>query len=229
MKIDIASCPVGRFAVCEFLGSMFLVIAAVSPIILFTEILGASIALAVVADALAVGFILFALIEVFTPRCTAYFNPAVTLAMALAQKISWRRAGILGVNQICGGLAGVVLAHAMFYHEISRLVEISAIERSGGTYVAEVLGTFLLGLAIMQLGFEKPEKTPLAVGMLVGGMLLATSSTMFANPQVAIARMFTYCEAGIRPVDAGVFVIVEMVGAVLAVGVWRYIRRVSTQ
>lgn len=74
------------FNVCEFIGSMFLVIASVAPIILFDNILGAPIWIAVFADALAVGFVLFALIEIFGPICTAYFNPAVSIGLAINKK-----------------------------------------------------------------------------------------------------------------------------------------------
>ena len=80
------------FIVCEFIGSMFLVIAAVSPMILFIEVLQTNIAIAVVADALAVGFVLFALTEIFDPICTAYFNPVVTIGFAISKDITWSQA-----------------------------------------------------------------------------------------------------------------------------------------
>ncbi len=228
MTYNQKSCPIGPFIPCEYLGSMFLVIAAISPVILFNRILNAEMAIAVLADALAVGFILYALIEMFTPRCSAYFNPAVSVAMALDRRITWIQAFIYSVNQIAGGLTGMVLSHLMFYHEIPTIVAISDVQRYGGAYIAEILGTFLLVLAIFLLGKQKPEKIAQVVGLLVGGMLLATSSTMFANPQVTLARIFTYSAAGIRLFDGIVFILMEIIGAVLAVAVWRFITKVNS-
>ncbi len=81
--------PIVSQIVCEYLGSLFLVMAAISPIILFNQILDAGIALAVLADALAVGFILFVLIEMFGPISSAHFNPAVSIAMAVSGQMRW--------------------------------------------------------------------------------------------------------------------------------------------
>ncbi|MDI6889303.1 MAG: aquaporin, partial [Methanocellales archaeon] len=105
---------------CEFLGSMFLVMAAISPIILFRHRLETSIAIAVLADALAVGFILFALIEVFGPISGGHFNPAVSIAMALSKKMEWNLMAIYIIVQMAGGILGMLFSHLMFYHEISK-------------------------------------------------------------------------------------------------------------
>jgi glycerol uptake facilitator-like aquaporin len=204
---------------------MFLVIAAIAPMILFVDILDAGIAIAVVADALAVGFVLFALIELFNPICTAYFNPAVTLAFAADKKISWRQALGYSSSQILGGISGMLLSHLMFFHEIPTILTISEISRSGGTYIAEIIGTFFLIFAIFSLTFQKSDRVSLVIGLLVGGMLLATSSTMFANPQVTIARIFTYSKAGISLFDGIIFIIMELIGALLAIGIWKKVEK----
>jgi len=209
------------FNICEFIGSMFLVIAAVAPIILFNNILAAPIWIAVVADALAVGFVLFALIEIFGPICTAYFNPAVSISLAINKNISWAAAIKYSIIQILGGIAGLTATHLMFYDKIQTLFILSDIERSGGAYLGEVLGTFILVLCIFSLIHQKSNRISLVVGLLVGGMLLSTSSTMFANPQVSIVRVFTYSVAGIRPIDAIVFIAMELIGATLAAIIWR--------
>jgi glycerol uptake facilitator-like aquaporin len=209
------------FHLCEFLGSMFLVVASISPVILFYQILKTDLALAVLADAIAVGFILFALIEIFSPVCTSFFNPAVTVAFAIDGKLTWKQAGIYSINQIFGGLVGLLISQLMFYNQIPKLFVISNVNRSGGAFVAEILGTFFLVLAILSLVEQKSNKISLVVGFLVGGMVLATSSTMFANPQVTIARMFTYSAAGIAPLDGLVFIAMQILGAVLAILVWR--------
>lgn len=108
----------------------------------------------------------------------------------------------------------------MFYDKISKLIVLSSFERSGGTYFAEILGTFILVLCIFALVHQKSDRISLVVGLLVGGMLLSTSSTMFANPQVTIARMFTYSNAEVSPVNGIVFIIMELIGAVIAVFIW---------
>jgi glycerol uptake facilitator-like aquaporin len=212
------------FHLCEFLGSMLLVIAAISPVILFYQILKTDLALAVLADAIAVGFILFALIEIFSPVCTSFFNPAVAIAFAIDGKLTWKQAGIYSINQILGGLVGLLISQLMFYNQIPKLFVISNVTRSGGEFVAEILGTFFLVLAILSMVEQKSNKTSFVVGFLVVGMLLATSSTMFANPQVTIARMFTYSAAGIAPLDGLVFIAMQMFGAVLAILAWRSLR-----
>ncbi len=208
----------------EYLGSLFLVMAAISPIILFHQALEAGIGMAVLADALAVGFILFALIEVFGPISGAHFNPAVSLAMVLGGKIGWKRALIYILAQITGGLTGTVFSHLMFYHKIPKLIAVAEVTRTGGNYFAEILGTFILVLAILLLVHNQSGKLSLVVGLLVGGQLIATSSTMFANPQVTIARMFTYAAAGVMPADGAVFILMQIIGAGLAVLVFRAVK-----
>ena len=212
------------FHLCEFLGSMLLVIASISPVILFYGTLKTDIAFAVLADAIAVGFVLFASIEIFSPVCTAFFNPAVSIAFAIDGKLTWKQAGIYSVNQILGGLTGLLISQLMFFDKIPKLFAVSNIARSGGDFVAEILGSFVLVLAIFSLVEQKSNKTSFVVGFLVGGMVLATSSTMFANPQVTIARMFTYSAAGIAPVDGLVFIAMQIIGAILAVFAWRNMR-----
>jgi|SRR5208283_296403 len=112
----------------------------------------------------------------------------------------------------------------MFYDKIPKLFVISNITRSGGDFVAEILGTFFLVLALCSLAEQKSIKMSLVIGFLVGGMVLATSSTMFANPQVTIARLFTYSSAGIAPLDGLIFIAMQIIGAVLVVFAWRSMR-----
>ena len=199
--------------------------AAISPIILFNRVLNAGIALAVLADALGVGTILFALIEMFGPVSGAHFNPAVTLATVICGTMSWRRAALYILMQIGGGLTGMIFSHLMFYHEIPRLVAVSEVTRVGGNYFAEILCTFILILTILLLVQRRSKKISIVVGLLVGGQLIATSSTMFANPQVTLARMFTYSAAGVKPIDGMVFILMQVIGTVLAVLVFRTVYR----
>lgn len=215
--------PLRSRFIAELIGSMFLVMAAVSPIILFNDVLKSGIAIAVLADAIAVGFILFALIEIFGPISGAHFNPAVTIAMGLTQKLPFREIPNYIISQVIGGFFGAIFSHLMFYHEIPKLIEISENVRSGGNFLAEIFGTFILVLAIFLLIDHNSDKIGLIVGMLVGGELIATSSTMFANPQVTFARIFTHSAAGVRPIDGLIFIAMQLIGMGLAIIVWRSI------
>ena len=113
----------------------------------------------------------------------------------------------------------------MFFHEIPTLFEISDVTRSGGNYVSELLCTFILVLAILLLVAHQSSRISLVVGLLVGGQLIATSSTMFANPQVTLARIFTYAAAGVQPIDGLVFILMEILATMLAVAVFTVMRR----
>ena len=113
----------------------------------------------------------------------------------------------------------------MFYDIIPKFFILSSVERDGGTYFAEIIGTFVLLLCILSLVHQKSNRISLVVGLLVGGMLLSTSSTMFANPQVTIARMFTYSDAGISPINGLIFILMQLIGAFFAVFIWiRFIK-----
>ena len=150
--------------------------------------------------------------------------------MALTGHVKWRHAAIFLPAQIAGGLSGTILTHLMFYHENPRLIAISQLTRSSGNYCAEFLGTFILILAILMLTQYKSDKTALVVGLLVGGeKLIATSSTMFANPQVTLARIFTYSAAGVRPMDGFIFMLMELTGAVIAVLVFNVLKKTKTK
>jgi glycerol uptake facilitator-like aquaporin len=125
------------------------------------------------------------------------------------------------IVQILGGLVGLLISHAMYFDQISIIFTISTISRSGGAYLAEFLGTLLLVLSILILVNNKSDRSSFVVGILVGGMLIATSSTMFANPQVTLARIFTYSQAGISPLDALIFITMEIFGSFVATYVFK--------
>ena len=208
----------------EFLGSLLLVFTAISPIILGVNVLGADIAIAVLMDAIAVGFVLFVLIETLGPISGCHINPAVTLAFFLTRQISGKTAVLYIVVQIVGGLIGVFASHAMFIgQEFFQWIAISEVTRNGGAFFAEFMGTFTLILVIFGTIHNKSSQTALIIGLLVGGFLITTSSTMFANPQVSIARIFTWAAAGVRPTDALIFVAVQLIAAVFATKVSEFL------
>jgi glycerol uptake facilitator-like aquaporin len=200
----------------EFIGSHFLVVAAISPTILGYNVLGASISLTVFMDAIAVGFVLFALIETLGPISGCHINPAVTLAFMVTKNTSLREGSLYMTVQFLGGFIGTISSHLMFYQIVPTFITVSTISRPAGCYYAEFLGTFVLVLTVFLCGKNKPRFTGLAIGLLVGGLLITTSSTMFANPDVTVARVFTYAIAGVSPFDASMFIVAEIIGALAA-------------
>ena len=205
----------GRQLTAEFFGSLILVFTAISPIILGFNVLEAGIGIAVLMDAIAVGFVLFVLIETLGPISGCHLNPAVTVAMLYAKKID--RSSAIGfiIVQTVGGLLGMFASHIAFLgHDFFQWVAVSEVTRNGGAFFAEFIGTFMLIVVIFGTIRNKSTQAGLIIGLLVGGFLITTSSTMFANPQVTLARMFTWAAAGIRPADAMVFIVVQFAAAI---------------
>ena len=204
----------GRQLSAEFFGSLILVFTAISPIILGYNVLDTGIGLAVLMDAVAVGFVLFVLIETLGPISGCHLNPAVTLAMVVAKQIDSHTATRYVVVQIVGGLLGTLASHAMFIgHDFFQWIAISEVARGGGAFFAEFVGTFTLIVVIFGTIRNQSTQAGLIIGLLVGGFLITTSSTMFANPQVTLARIFTWAMAGVRPLDALIFIVVQIVAA----------------
>jgi glycerol uptake facilitator-like aquaporin len=209
--------------VAEFLGSLFLVTAAITPMILFPIILESGIGVAVLADALAVGFVLSVLIEMFGPISGAHFNPVVSIMMTQLNRMSASKAGEYIFAQVLGGFTGLICSHLMFFHDKQILIQVSEKSRGGGNYLGEILGTLILLLAILTLIKNENPRIGQNIGILVGGQLLATSSTMFANPMITLVRTFTYSAAGIRPIDSVAFIVMEFIGLGLALFIWKHL------
>jgi len=205
----------------EFIGSLFLVVAAVSPIILFTMVFETHIGIALIANAIAVAWVLFALIEMFGSISGAHFNPVVTMVMVLNKKIDCLKAGMYVLVQIAGGISGIIVTHLMFLGDVEYLIAVSDKVRTDYKYFSEIVGTFILVFAILLLVKLKSARIPIVVSFLVGGMVMSTYSTMFANPQVTIARMFTNTASGIRPLDGLIFIAMQIIGALLAFLVYK--------
>jgi len=221
--------PQKQQLLAEFIGSMFLVMTAVSSMMMFTYVLEAPKGVAVFANAVSVSFVLCVLIEMFNPISGAHFNPVVTMVMLLEKKIEPLKALAYVLCQFVGGIAGTMFSHLMFFDEVGGLFSISDNVRSGYVFFGEFFGTFILVLAILMLAVAKSGRMPIIIGFLVGSQVMATSSTMFANPQVTLARMFTDTVSGIRPIDGMVFIAVQVMGALLAYVVWRVVLRRDSQ
>ena len=214
------SYDLGRRVAAEALGTAILVATVVGSGIM-AETLTKDVALALLGNTLPTGAILVVLITILGPISGAHFNPAVTAVFALRQEISSRDALAYVVAQIVGGILGTLLAHAMF---AMPLVAFSLKVRTGGAqWLAEAVAAF--GLVATILGGLRFQKTaiPWLVGLYITAAYWFTASTSFANPAVAIARSFTNTFSGIRPVDLPGFIVAELLGAVLALGLMTWL------
>lgn len=205
--------------VSEFLGTLLLLATVVGSGIMGETLSGGNIAVALLANALATGAMLFVLISVFGPISGAHFNPVVTAAMFITGRISGRSACLYVIAQVIGALLGVLLAHQMFDQS---LLQISTKIRWGdGQWVSEFTATFGLVLLILALLKQKPDAIPQAVALYIVGAYWFTASTSFANPAVTLARGFTNSFAGIAPSGIFAFVLAQCAGTVCAVVVAR--------
>lgn len=201
----------GRIAVAELLGTAFLLAAVVGSGIMAERLAGGNVAIALLANTIATGAALVALILTFGPISGAHFNPAVTLGQAVAGVLPWRGVPLYLVSQLVGGLLGVATAHLMFGYAVffpSRHV------RSGWPQIfSEFIATFGLLTVIWCCSRFRPSAVPLAVGTYIVAAYWFTASTSFANPAVTIARAASDTFAGIRPVDVPGFIGAQLAGA----------------
>jgi len=172
------------------------------------------VALSLLSNTIPTGAMLVVLITTLGPISGAHFNPAVTVVFGLRREIGWLAALGYIAMQLLGGLAGTLVAHAMFDLP---LLEVSATIRSGqGQWVAELVATFGLVFTILAGMRFRGEAIPWLVGLYITAAYWFTASTSFANPAVAVARAFSNTFAGIRPSDVPAFIAAELAGALLA-------------
>jgi glycerol uptake facilitator-like aquaporin len=202
-----------RRLAAEALGTALLVATVVGSGIM-AESLTKDVALALLGNTLPTGAILVVLITILGPISGAHFNPAVTMVFALRRELSTRDALGYVLAQIAGGVAGTLLAHAMF---ALPLWDASLKVRTGGPqWLAEGVAAFGLLVTILAgLKFNRPA-VPWLVGLYITAAYWFTSSTSFANPAVAIARSLTNTFSGIRPLDLPGFILAELSGAAIA-------------
>ena len=203
-----------RAALAEAIGTALLLAAVVGSGIMGERLAQGNVALALLANSLATGFALVALIVAFAARSGAHFNPVVTLAFALRAGFPWRRVPGYVVAQFAGAFLGVLAAHAMF--DLA-LLQVSPTARTGlGQWWSEVVATFGLVLIVMSCRRNPPWSAPIAVGAYIAAAYWFTASTSFANPAVTLARGFTATFSGIEPSGIGGFVLAQLIGAALA-------------
>ena len=198
----------------EALGTALLLIAVVGSGIMAETLSGGNVGLALLANAIATGCMLYAIITTLGPVSGAHFNPAVTLAFALRGEISPNDAGAYAAVQIAGGILGVWAAHLMFDLTI---LQTSTTERaSPGLWASELIATFGLLFVIFGGLKSRPEAVPTLVALYITGAYWFTSSTSFANPAVTIARGFSDTFAGILPAHVPVFIAMQLAAVVVA-------------
>lgn len=201
--------------VAEAIGTAFLLLAVVGSGIMAERLSGGNIAIALLANAIATGGALIALIHTFGPISGAHFNPVVTLAIAWRDKLRRNDVALYLVAQFAGAWLGVVAAHLIFSMP---LIELSTKARSGLPLMAsEFIATFGLLAVILAGDRTRPEAVPFSVAAYITGAYWFTSSTSFANPAVTVARAFTESFAGIRLADAPFFILAQLAAALAAV------------
>jgi glycerol uptake facilitator-like aquaporin len=210
-----------RRAVAEFLGTGLLVAAVVGSGIMGERLAAGNVAIALLANTVATGAALVALILTFGPISGAHFNPVVTLADAWEDGIPWTEASSYVLAQILGGAGGALCAHLMFGLSV---VSISQHARSGpAQWFSEFVATFGLLSVIWGCSRLRSNAVPFAVGAYITAAYWFTASTSFANPAVTIARCLSDTFAGIRPVDVPWFVFAQFLGGFAATLVFRWL------
>lgn len=211
-----------RKLTAETLGTGLLVAVVVGSGIMGEQLAGGNVALALLANAIATGAALVVLILIFAPISGAHFNPIVSLSFAIQGKMRWSEVLAYVAVQVSGGVAGTVMAHLMFDLP---LITASVHERTGlGMWTGEIVASFGLLATILGCLRNRPEAIPYAVGLFITSAYWFTSSTSFANPAVTIARSLTDTFSGIRPDDVLGFLASQIIGALLATGLfyWLY-------
>ena len=197
----------------EGLGTALLLATVVGSGIM-AERLTADVALALLCNTIPTGAILFVLITVLGPVSGGHFNPAVSLVATLRRELPWTEAMLYGLAQVAGGVAGMLMAHAMF--ELPLWQWGSQMRSGGGQWLSEGMATFGLVLVIL-LGMRlRATAVPALVGLYITAAYWFTASTSFANPAVTLARALTESFSGIRPVDAPGFIAAQLAGAIIA-------------
>ena len=182
---------------------------------------GGNVAIALLANTIATGSALSALILAFGPISGAHLNPAVTLADAWHGGIAWRHVPVYLTAQILGAFSGVALAHLMFGEP---LFSASRHVRAGAPQLfSEFIATFGLLSVIWGCVRSRPEFVAFAVGAYITGAYWFTASTSFANPAVTLARAASDTFAGIRPTDVPGFVLAQLAGAAAATAIFRWL------
>ncbi|HEU0178567.1 MAG TPA: MIP/aquaporin family protein [Blastocatellia bacterium] len=216
-----------RKAASEATGTALLLATVIGSGIMGERLSGGNVAIALLANTLATGAALVALILTFGHISGAHFNPAVTLADASQGGVPWREVPVYIAAQVSGAFLGVAAAHLMFSEP---LFSVSIRTRSGAAQMfSEFVATFGLLSVIWGVTRRRADAAPFAVGAYITAAYWFTASTSFANPAVTLARAFSNTFAGIRPTDAPGFILAQLIGAAAATLLFRRLAPALTE
>ena len=216
-----------RRVVAEGLGTALLLAVVVGSGIMAERLAGGNVAIALLANTIATGAGLVALILAFGPISGAHFNPAVTLADAWQGGLAWKHVPAYISVQILGAFAGVAAAHLMFGEP---LFSASQHARAGYAQMwSEFVATFGLLAVVLGCVNSRASVVPFAVGAYISAAYWFTASTSFANPAVTLARAASDTFAGIRPSDAPGFIVAQLLGAWAATALFRWLQPPTSQ
>ena len=205
-----------RRLAAEAIGTALLLAAVVGSGVMAERLAGGNAAVALLANAIATGAMLYVLIAMLAPLSGAHFNPVVTLAMALRRELAPAEAAAYIAVQLAAAVAGVMLAHAMF--DLPLLQESTKARTGAGQWLAEAVATG--GLILTIFGTRRlPGQTAACVALYITAAYWFTASTSFANPAVTLARALTDTFAGIAPGGAPMFIAAQVIGALIALAV----------
>jgi glycerol uptake facilitator-like aquaporin len=214
-----------RRVVAEFTGTALLLAAIVGSGIMGERLAGGNVALALLANSIAVGAALVALISTFGPISGAHFNPAVTVSDAICGGIRWPEVPAYIAAQIFGAFLGTAIANLMFNLP---LFFASQKTRNGHSQLlSEFVATFGLLAVIWGCSRLRAAITPFAVAAYIVAAFWFTASTSFANPAVTLARSMSDTFAGIRPVDTPGFIAAQFAGAIVATFLFRWLLKIA--
>jgi glycerol uptake facilitator-like aquaporin len=205
--------------VAEAIGTAFLLIGVVGSGIMADALSPDNTGVALLANAIATGCILYVIITLLGPISGAHFNPAVSLAFMLRGELSVAHALPYIIVQISAGIVGVWIAHLMF--DLTVLQTSTTLRTGASQWVSEIVATFGLLFVILGGLRHAPTAIPTLVAIYITGAYWFTSSTSFANPAVTIARSLTDTFAGILPGNMPMFIVMQLIGAAIAVAVAR--------
>ena len=209
-----------RRIVAELIGTAMLLAAVVGSGIMGERLAGGNVAIALLANTLATGAALCALVFTFGSISGAHFNPAVTLADASQDGLPWRDVPAYLVAQVVGAFSGVAIAHLMFGLPV--FSESNHVRSGGAQMLGEFVATFGLLATIWGCTRVRPQAIPFAVAAFIMAGYWFTSSTSFANLAVTLARSVSNTFVGIRPIDAPGFIVAQLAGAAAATLLFRW-------
>ena len=216
-----------RRAIAELVATALLLAVVVGSGIMGERLAAGNTAIALLANSLATGCGLAALIVTFAPISGAHMNPVVTLALASRGDHAWREVPAYVGAQFAGAIAGVWVAHAMFAMPV---IEISTKARGGFALMfSEAVATFGLLIVVLRGARHRPDAVPWTVACYITAAYWFTASTSFANPAVTLARSMTDSFAGIEPANVPGFFAAQIAGAIIALLADRFFASASVR